>query len=300
VDNGATPYTWSLAPGSNPLPSGLSLDSATGIISGTPTEAGTFTITLQVTDNQKLSDTSPSLTLTVDLPAAPTVDFSGLPNPATPKQQVKWQFALKGSYPLPITVQLDLAFTPASSLPDDPSIQFSTNGRTTTFTINPGDPLPVIMFQTGTVAGSITITATLSTQITIDSKATTQIISPNPAPSYAIGVPSLKPTITNVTASRTSDGFDVIVVGFATPRQVATANFQFGAGSGASLQTTQLSVPVQSLFDAWYQDASSAQWGSQFTYTQHFQIQGTSTAVTSVTVTLGNAVGTSDPMTTSF
>ena len=35
---GITPYTWSLASGSPPLPAGLSLDATTGTITGTPTD----------------------------------------------------------------------------------------------------------------------------------------------------------------------------------------------------------------------------------------------------------------------
>lgn len=46
---GVTPYTWSITTGS--LPSGLTLNSATGAITGTPTAAGTFTFTVTVTDS---------------------------------------------------------------------------------------------------------------------------------------------------------------------------------------------------------------------------------------------------------
>ena len=48
---GTTPYTWSIAAGS--LPSGLSL-SSTGVISGTPTVAGTSSFTVQVKDKSRV------------------------------------------------------------------------------------------------------------------------------------------------------------------------------------------------------------------------------------------------------
>jgi hypothetical protein len=48
--NGTTPYTWQLDGGS--LPDGLSLGSS-GTISGTPTEGGTFTFTVEATDAAK-------------------------------------------------------------------------------------------------------------------------------------------------------------------------------------------------------------------------------------------------------
>lgn len=46
---GAPPYKWSLSQGA--LPSGLTLDAATGRITGTPTAEGTFSITVQVQDS---------------------------------------------------------------------------------------------------------------------------------------------------------------------------------------------------------------------------------------------------------
>jgi len=50
ASGGLTPYSWTLAGGSN-LPPGLSLSSA-GVISGTPTGPGTFAFTVNVTDGR--------------------------------------------------------------------------------------------------------------------------------------------------------------------------------------------------------------------------------------------------------
>jgi hypothetical protein len=47
---GVTPYTWAVISGS--LPAGLSLNSGTGEISGTPTSSGTSNFTVEVTDSQ--------------------------------------------------------------------------------------------------------------------------------------------------------------------------------------------------------------------------------------------------------
>ena len=57
VTGGTSPYTWSVSSGT--LPPGLTLGASTGLLSGTPTTAGSYSFTVKVTDNSGLSDTEP-------------------------------------------------------------------------------------------------------------------------------------------------------------------------------------------------------------------------------------------------
>ncbi len=65
---GIAPYSWSLIGGS--LPSGLSLDSATATISGTPTAAGTSNFTVQVSDAETPPGTA-TAALSINIIAPP-------------------------------------------------------------------------------------------------------------------------------------------------------------------------------------------------------------------------------------
>jgi uncharacterized repeat protein (TIGR02543 family) len=82
---GVAPFTYSVSSGS--LPSGVSLDPATGQLSGTPATAGSYTFTVRATDSNTAYK-SVNVTLTID--AAPTSSSSSssssssTPAPATP------------------------------------------------------------------------------------------------------------------------------------------------------------------------------------------------------------------------
>ena len=55
VEGGTAPFTYSIQSGQ--LPAGLSLNPSSGVVSGTPTTAGTYTFTSKVVDSNGNSDT---------------------------------------------------------------------------------------------------------------------------------------------------------------------------------------------------------------------------------------------------
>jgi hypothetical protein len=71
---GVTPYVWSLASGS--LPSGLSLDGAAGVISGTPATIGVWAFTVRVVDSHAPAATNARAFSITIAPAGPTYQFA--------------------------------------------------------------------------------------------------------------------------------------------------------------------------------------------------------------------------------
>ena len=78
---GALPYTWSVSPG---LPANLSLDPATGAITGTPTTQATTTHTFTLRDSSAPSQTiQQTLSITIHpAPAVLAITTTSLPNGA--------------------------------------------------------------------------------------------------------------------------------------------------------------------------------------------------------------------------
>ncbi|MCM3921831.1 putative Ig domain-containing protein [Frankia sp. AiPs1] len=70
VSGGTAPYAWSISSGS--LPPGLILNAATGLLSGTPTTAGSFPFTVRVAD---ASGQAATQSLTISIASAPTLPF---------------------------------------------------------------------------------------------------------------------------------------------------------------------------------------------------------------------------------
>ena len=227
-------------------------------------------------------------------PPLPAVTYSGASGTVEPGVQPAAGVTIAQAYPLDITGRLALSFT-SDAFSDDPSIQFSTGGRTINFTIPAGSTTAVfrdqteVQFQTGTVAGTITLGATFTTGA-VD-------LTPIPAPVKTLTVPAAAPRLRGVQiGSRSATSFEVVVTGFSTLRSVTDLALQFTAAAGGNLQTTSLSVNVDVPFSTWYRGGGSVQFGSQFTAVIVIQVNGDINAVQSVTVTASNARGASAPV----
>jgi hypothetical protein len=279
---GTAPYTWTVTTGA--LPDGLSLDSSSGTIGGTPTAAGTSNVTIQVTDSTS-AIASASFTLTVI-----SASFTGLPTTASSGQQSTFTLTPGGAYPQDIAGQVKLTFTPDPSLAspaDDPSIQFSTGGGTADFTIPANSTAPVsLSLQTGTVAGTIALA--------VSWQAGGAALAVPAALNQTIQIAPAVPVISGVTATTTATGFQVVITGYSNTREVSQATLQFTPASGQSLQTTSVPVPLTSAATTWFGSSSSDQYGGQFVLTLPFTVtDGSAGAIGSISVQLVNSQGTS-------
>jgi len=289
ASGGVAPHTWGLAEGT--LPAGLTLAASSGRISGTPTAVGTSSFAIAVTDSARKTATK-AFTLSIDPPALPSVQIFGLADSAEPAQQPVVRLTLSSGYPLPITGRLSLTFEPDAVNPsDDPAVAFATGGRHADFTIAANAteahfPADSLALQTGTVAGTIRLRATFQTG--------GRDITPSPAPEKVSHVLRSAPVISTVQVeNKTTSSFEVVVKAFSTPRQITQATFRFTAAAGASLQTTEISLSMTDLANAWFQGQESRSYGSQFTLRQAFTVQGDLRAIGSLSVTLINSIGAS-------
>jgi len=301
----AKPFTWSLSAGS--LPAGLTL-SAGGLISGTPLALGTFAFTVLVTDASNNTTSSPYTLTVAQVPLTLTIQAPS--STASPLQQLPITLTLPQAYPVDLTGECALQFTPNSTSPVvDPAIQFNTGGDTVTFQVAAGQtsavfPQSPLEMQTGTVAGAIVLTCTASAggvPLTLSN-----------SPGFTVNLPQAPPAISSTIPTggyiqTTSSGFNVALIGYSNTREITQATFTFTPAAGSQIQTATftLTPPMDAAgtpaFQSYYASQASDAWGSQFLYTQAFNITaGSVGALQSVTVTLTNSQGTSTPFTINF
>jgi hypothetical protein len=291
---GQPPYSWRITDGT--LPDGLSLNGAAGTIAGTPTAAGTFNFTLEVTDATGLKASGP-VTLVTNLPTLPAFGVAGVPTMIGALQQPTVDLTVAAPYPVAISGRLNLVFAAANGMPDDPSVQFSSGGRSVAFTI----PLNAthaafagpLAIQSGSVAGTI--------RFTVDSLAAGSV--PVAAPSAAVltaQVASAAPVVRSVTVMRGTDGFSLQIVGLSNTRELASATVRFVPGTGSNIQTSQVTIPLSAAAGAWFSNAGSNAYGGQFTLTLPFTVTGGPAALDSVVVVLTNQMGASQEASTPY
>jgi hypothetical protein len=236
-----------------------------------PMISGTLTINAQVYPLQAEA-------LTQSLPT-PVLTFD--PPPFLSNQQ----HALTMTLPIPsicgATGNLNLAFAPMGTLPNDATVVFvARNSRSVQFTVPAGATKAVVdggssvVFATGSTAGALTFTVTGPT------------LAADPTTSIVIGPAII--SIESATASNQRAGeLDVTVTAFDNTYSAGAMTFTFFDASGNQVGAA-ISTDFTSQFKAFYQGDTA---GSSFLMRVSFPIAGLQTQVATVQAMLTNSAG---------
>jgi hypothetical protein len=257
----------------------------------------------QTTGSLKIDNRTFPLSGSGDAPAPlPGVSFSGSTTVVDAAQQIGVGITLDNPYPVQLDGKLTLTFAPnADVFSDDPAIAFASGGRTVNFIVPANSRNAVfglsdnrIRFQTGTVMGTITLSATFATD------AGGINLTTGTAPATNISVRPSAPRITSVQlASRTASTISVFITGYSPTRSAQTMAFTFTpyvdpTNKDLQLDTKTLNLAAEGPFSVWYRSTASQAFGSLFTATVTFSVFGNVDAIQSLGVTMSNSLGTSN------
>ncbi len=250
---GVMPYTWSISTGN--LPAGLTLNTSTGAISGTPTTAGTFNFTAKVVDagNPQQSATA-NLSMTIDGPL--TITTTSLPTAVVGTSYSQTLAATGGITPYAWSLN-------TGNLPPGLSLNTSTGAITGTpttagpysFTVkvtdSEGSPQSVTASLSITVNAQLAITtSTLSSGVLNVAYSQTLAATGGITPyTWSISTGSLPPglslntntgAITGTPTTAGSYSFTAKVTDSESPKQSATASLSITINTKLAVQTTTL------------------------------------------------------------
>jgi len=227
----------------------------------------------------------------------PVINLSFTPPNLLAGTQVRLNASVNQSFPHDVTGTLKLTFSPnVVAAGDDAAIQFATGGREVAFTIRANtftvqfpSSTGFINFQTGTLAGTLSFSATLQAGTFQNTFSTSRTL-PRQAPAIL--------SVQREGASRTA--FSVAIRLFSNPREVTQLILRFdtsagskagcGTVAGCSASGNTLTLDVRSLFDSWF--TANPTSGSATTLRVPLSAEGTVQG--SVTISLRNGVGTSN------
>ena len=283
---GTTPYTWSISAGS--LPAGLTLNTSTGVVSGTPTAAGTSSFTAKVTDAKGKNATfATSITI---LSGMLTIAVTSVPATVAPGGTLTYTITATNSGQITLT---GATFTdPLADVLDDASYNndatatagsavFSSPNLTWTGTLAVGASATITFSVTvkNPDTGNKTLASTITSTTTSSNCASG---STDPSCSSTVGVSVL--TI-NMTASPASPA--TVTPGATVSYTITVTNSGSVAYTGAALADSLSGV----LDDAAYNSDAAATAGSlaftspNLTWTGNLAAGASATITFSVTVT---------------
>jgi hypothetical protein len=224
------------------------------------------------------------------------------PTEVQPFQQPSASLTLAAPYPVTVVGTLTLSTTSAGFV-SDPAVQFITGGTVANFTIPAGTTRAVfsngstnIRFQTGSVAGVITMTPAFATQGGLN-------LTPTSPTVLNMTMAATAPVITSVAiGNRSATGFDILVTGYVTSRSLTAMSVTFTPKSGFKVPQTAFTLDLNTASFLWFSSSTSATFGGQFQITVPFTTTTTDTsstaqlpitAIESVAITVANSIGTS-------
>ena len=240
-------------------------------------------------------------------PPFPSYSLSGPQGTLGPLQQPAIGLTLAAPYSLAVTGTLTLVAVP-NGFAADPSIQFSTGGKTVAFSIPANTTAAVfangsnsIELQTGSTSGTITLTPTFQT-------ASGVALTPAASQNLQLVVPASVPLLVGAeVTSQTAAGITLAISGVTNTQNLSELDFTFTAAPGFGVTGGTASVSVSSVAAAFFESAAAQAFGGQFVATIPFSftssnksVTSPSSAVTSVSITAKNAQGTSTPLVVSL
>jgi hypothetical protein len=236
-------------------------------------------------------------------PALPSYSIGGASGTVQPGAQPSITLTLANPYPVALSGVLTA--TVSGTLPADPAVLFANGSASVPFTIAANSTSAVfgtqgtqIGLQTGTVAGTITLTPTFSTRA-----GGVDLTPANPTVLPLTIAPAAPVLAALQISGQTATSLTVSVTGFTTPRTLTSVNIQFTTAPGFSMPVTKFTVDLQQVASLWFQSTASRAFGSQFTLSIPFTLQGTPPAnqtlvngIASVSASVVNGIGTSNTL----
>ena len=274
---------------------GFSIDNSLSSLTLSGNQTVQIGITFQPTSVGASEDTLRLGTLSYTLSSAgrnppdlPSYRITFAPESPKANEQPSVSLILESAYPVALTGDLTLTATGNNAVAD-PAVLFSNGTRTVSFRI-PANTTQAVFndsstsarFQTGTVAGTISIKPSFSTTNGFS-------VTPTDVPSATIAIAAAAPQLLSARLQdRTLTSFVVVVSGFTTARTLDKLNIQIGG--------SQYTVDLAAAAGAWFRNPTSQSFGSLFSIA--FPVAGTTAAAApaSMSVNVTNEFGSSNTL----